>query len=226
MKKGLSLFFLLFSFILKSQSTSENEWGSWIMFYGDNHISEHLDIVTEFRLHQYEIYNALDNRFYKIGLGYQITPGVTVGAGYVHHYSETTTDINTSENRPYEEICIKSKIRKLGISHRYRMEHRWINKDGDTDFVNRMRYRLQLAHPICGKLYVKVFDEIFLDLDEDVFNQNRLHTGIGYHIDANFKFEVGYVKNHLSSRADDIFRVGILFNTDLRRKQDPTESSD
>ncbi|WP_273275155.1 DUF2490 domain-containing protein [Maribacter polysiphoniae] len=218
MKRGLLLLSLLFSSLLSSQNTTEDKWGTWIMLYGDNKISENLDIVTEFRLHHYEIFDVLDNQFYKIGLGYRVTPNISVGAGYVHHYSETRTNISVSENRPYEEICLNRKIKKLSVSHRYRIEHRWINKDGVTDFVNRMRYRLQLIHPISGKFYIKVFDEIFLNLQEDVFNQNRLHTGIGYQINPNFKVEMGYLKNHLANRADDILRIGVLFKTDLRKK--------
>lgn len=218
MKRGLLLLSLLFSSLLSSQNTSEDKWGTWVMLYGDNKISENLDIVTEFRLHHYEIFDVLDNQFYKIGLGYRLTPTISFGAGYVHHYSETLTNVNVSENRPYEDICLKGKIKKLSVSHRYRIEHRWINNEGVTDFVNRMRYRLQLIHPISGRLYVKVFEEIFLNLREDVFNQNRLHTGIGYSINPNFKVELGYLKNHLANRADDILRIGVLFKTDLRRK--------
>ena len=216
MKRGILLFYLLFSSILSSQS--KDEWGSWIMLYGDNEISKNLDIVTEFRLHHYEIFDVLDNQFYKIGLGYRITPEVSVGAGYVHHYSETRTSISTSENRPYEEIGLKRKIKKLSISNRYRLEHRWINNDGVTDFINRMRYRLQVTHPLGANFYIKVFDEVFLNLEQTIFNQNRLHGGIGYTFSPDFKVELGYVKNHFNTHMDDILRIGILFKTHLRKK--------
>lgn len=221
MKRLLSLVLMLLSITLSSQKTDENEWGSWIMIYGTHEISNKVNLITEFRLHNYEVFKDLDNQFIRTGLTYQIYPGLWVTAGYIHQYSETRDDIGFSENRPYEEITFKNTFGKLNVSHRYRIEHRWINKGGNTDFFNRMRYRLQLSHPLCNKFYIKVFNEVFINLQESIFNQNRLHLGIGYAFDPRFKVELGYLKNHFSFNDYDILRVGILFNTDLRKKHNP-----
>jgi long-subunit fatty acid transport protein len=220
MNRAFLLISLLFAISLNSQSTNENDWGSWIMLYGTNKISNDFDVITEFRLHDYEVFYDLDNAFIRTGLNYRIDPGLSVTAGYIHQYSETRSDFSDSENRLYEEITFKNNFRKLGIAHRYRIEHRWINKMGDTDFSNRMRYRLQLSHPLFNKFYVMVFDEVFINLQESIFNQNRLHMGIGYVFGPSFKLELGYLKNHFSSTNYDLLRIGILFNTDLSKKQD------
>ena len=218
LKKVILIIPLLFTFSLSSQDLNENDWGSWVMLYGNNKISNSFNVITEFRLHNYEVFKDLDNQFIRTGLNYQIASGVSITTGYIHQYSETIDNTSVSENRPYEEITLKNKIKKLSISHRYRIEHRWINRNGSTDFSNRMRYRLMLSHPLFDKFYVKFFDEIFINLQEPIFNQNRLHVGLGYTFDPNFKLELGYLKNHFSSINYDILRIGILFNTDLRKK--------
>ncbi len=218
MKRVFLFISLLFSILVCSQDLNENDWGSWIMLYGTNKISNDFDIITEFRLHHYKVFEDLDNQFIRTGLNYQIASGVAVTAGYIHQYSETIENTEVSENRPYEEITLKNKIKKLSISHRYRIEHRWINRNGSTDFSNRMRYRLMLSLPLFDKFYAKFFDEVFINLQEPIFNQNRLHIGLGYTFDPNFKLELGYLKNHFSSINYDILRIGILFNTDLRKK--------
>ncbi len=218
MKKVILLISLLFTIPSSSQDLNENEWGSWVMLYGTNKISNSFNVITEFRLHHYEVFKDLDNQFIRTGLNYQIASGVSVTAGYIHQYSETIDNASVSENRPYEEIALKNKFKKLSISHRYRIEHRWINRNGSTDFSNRMRYRLMLSHPLSEKFYAKFFEEVFINLQEPIFNHNRLHIGLGYTFQSNLKLELGYLKNHFSSINYDILRIGILFNTDLRKK--------
>ncbi len=72
-----------------------------------------------------------------MGLNYELTDGIAVNAGYIHQYSQTRDNINVSENRPYKEITLKNKFKKFKIAHRYRIEHRWINKLGGTEFKHR-----------------------------------------------------------------------------------------
>lgn len=221
MRRSLFLIVLLVVFSSTAQNTSEEDWGSWVMLYGTHKVADSFKIITEFRIHHFELFNDLDNQFIRTGLEYQITPGIFVTAGYIHQYSETRGDINVSENRPYEEITFKSKYNKFKIAHRYRIEHRWINTLGNTNFKHRLRYRFQISHPLSKRVYLMAMNEIFLNLKEQVFNQNRLQTGVGYVFNPDFKIELGYLKNFFSSRDEDIFRVGILFNTDLRKKNKP-----
>ena len=218
LKNLILITLLLFTIPLSSQDLNENDWGSWVVLYGTNKISKSFNIITEFRLHNYEVFKDLDNRFIRTGLNYQIDPGVSVTAGYIYQYSETNDNTSVSENRAYEEITLKNKIRKLSIAHRYRIEHRWINKNGNTDFSNRMRYRLMFSYPLFDKFYGKFFDEVFINLQEPIFNQNRLHLGLGYAFDPHLKLEIGYLKNHFSSTNYDILRIGVSFNTDLSKK--------
>lgn len=218
LKKLMLLIPLLFTIPLRSQDLNENDWGSWVMLYGTHKISNSFNLITEFRLHNYEVFKDLDNQFIRTGLNYQINPEVSVTAGYIHQYSETIENTRVSENRPYEEITLKNKIRKLSIAHRYRIEHRWINKNGSTDFSNRMRYRLMISYPLFDKFYGVFFDEVFINLQEPIYNQNRLHLGFGYAFYPNLKLELGYLKNHFALTNYDILRIGVLFNTDLRKK--------
>ena len=218
LKKLILIIPLLFTFPLSAQDLNESDWGSWVMLYGTHKISKSFNVITEIRLHNYEVFKVLDNRFIRTGLSYQIVNGVSVTAGYIHQYSETIDNTSISENRSYEEITFKNKIKKLSISHRYRLENRWINRNGNTDFSNRMRYRLMISHPLFDKFYGIFFNEVFINLQEPIFNQNRLHLGLGYTFDPNLKLELGYLKNHFSSTNFDILRIGILFNTDLSKK--------
>ena len=218
LKKLILIIPLLFIVQLSSQDINENDWGSWVMLYGTNKISNSLDVITEFRLHHYEIFKDLDNQFIRLGLNYELTPGISITGGYIHQYSQTRDNINVSENRPYEEITLKNKFNKFKIAHRYRIEHRWINKLGSTDFKHRLRYRFQISHPLSERFYLMAMNELFLNFQDPPFNQNRLQMGLGYVFFPDLKIELGYLKNHFSSINFDILRIGILFNTDLSKK--------
>jgi len=218
MKKVILFITLLFTISSSSQDLNENDWGSWIMLYGTNKISNDFKVITEFRVHHYELFNDLDNQFIRLGLDYELSPGISATAGYIHQYSQTRDNINISENRPYEEITLKNKFKKFKIAHRYRIEHRWINKLGSTDFKHRLRYRFRISHPLSKCFYLMAMNELFLNFKEPIFNQNRLQMGLGYVLNPELKIELGYLKNHFSSTNYDLLRIGILFNTDLRKK--------
>lgn len=218
MKNKLLLLLVVFTTSIYGQNPKENEWGSWIVIYGTHKISNQFNIITEGRLHDYNILRELDNRFIRVGLNYLLGTNASLTGGYVHQYSETLSKAPVSENRLYEEVTLKNKIDKLAISHRYRIEHRWINTLENTNLFHRFRYRIQLIHSLSGDFYIKLFDELFINFQNSLFNQNRLHFGFGYALGPNFKLEIGYLKNHFSSEHYDRLRLGIVFNTDLRRK--------
>ncbi len=160
----------------------------------------------------------MDNQFIRLGLYYELSPGIFITASYIHQYSQTQDDIHVSENRPYEEITLKNKFKKFRIAHRYRIEHQWINKLGGTDFKHRLRYRFRITHPLSERFYLMAMNELFLNFQDPFFNQNRLQMGLGYVFIPNLKIELGYLKNHFSTTKYDLVRIGIIFNTDLRRK--------
>ena len=218
MRKLILLTTLLFAIQFNAQNSNEEDWGSWVMLYGTNKISNSFDVITEFRLHHYEIFKDLDNQFIRLGLTYELSPGIFVTAGYIHQYSQTRDDINVSENRPYEEITLKNRFKKFKLAHRYRIEHQWINKLGSTGFKHRLRYRFRISHPLSKRFYLMAMNELFLNFQDPLFNQNRLQMGLGYVFDPALKVELGYLKNHFSTTNYDFLRVGIIFNTDLRKR--------
>lgn len=218
MRKVILFTTLLFAIQLNAQDLNEEDWGSWVMLYGTNKISNDFDVITEFRLHHYKIFNDLDNQFMRLGLTYELTPGISVTAGYIHQYSHTRDNISVSENRPYEELTLKNKFKKFKIAHRYRLEHQWINILGSTKFNNRFRYRFRITHPLSEHFYLMAMNELFLNFQDPIFNQNRMQIGLGYACGPNLKLELGYLKNHFNATNFDILRIGIIFNTDLRKK--------
>ena len=74
--------------------------------------------------------------------------------------------------------------------------------------------------PLSDTFFINVYDEIFLNLQNELFNQNRLYTAVGVKINKNSKVQLGYLKNNFSNASFDRLQLGISINTDFRKKKE------
>jgi hypothetical protein len=98
------------------------------------------------------------------------------------------------------------------------LEQRFIDFGETTDTQHRARYRLQVTLPLTDTFFVNVYDEVFLNLQDQAFGQNRLYMALGVHITDNSSLQLGYLKNHFNSVNFDRIQVGIFFNPDLSKR--------
>ena len=218
LKAALIMYVGLFALFSFSQETHEEELGTWLVVFGKSRLTESIDFVTELRWQNYQVFNDLDNAFIRTGLNYNVVPNLAITVGYIHQFSHTLDAHSVSENRLYEEITLKNNIKNIRVAHRYRIEHRWINRQGETQLSHRFRYRIQCTKALSEKFYVRVFDELFINLKKPSFNQNRLHFGLGYQLNPSLQLEVGYLKNHFSEIDYDRIRFGFNFKTNFVKK--------
>ena len=224
MKRLSIIFALLISGISVAQNTGEEEWGAWYMYFGTNKISEKLSIHSEAQFRFYETTSNFNQLLLRTGLNYHINPDaiVTLGYGYISTdgtFEEFPNEINTKENRIFQQLILKNKVGEFHFEHRYRLEQRFIDFGETTDTQHRARYRLQVTLPLTDTFFVNVYDEVFLNLQDQVFGQNRLYMALGVHITDNSSLQLGYLKNHFNSSNFDRIQLGIFINPDLRSAQ-------
>ena len=224
MKRLSIIFALLISGISVAQNNGEEEWGAWYMYFGTNKISEKLSIHSEAQFRFYETTSNFNQLLLRTGLNYHINPDaiVTLGYGYISTdgtFEEFPNEINTKENRIFQQLILKNKVGEFHFEHRYRLEQRFIDFGETSDTQHRARYRLQVTLPLTDTFFVNVYDEVFLNLQDQVFGQNRLYAALGLHITENSSMQIGYLKNHFNSSNFDRIQLGIFFNPDLRSAQ-------
>ncbi|MEX0313230.1 MAG: DUF2490 domain-containing protein [Allomuricauda sp.] len=207
-----------------AQSYDEHDSGSWLEFYGDNKIHERWSIPLSGILHHHDLFEMHDFSFLRTGISYRLNPRLTVtgGIAFVNSkdYDESFRSSSIQQYWLYEEFSIKNKFRRNTLSHRWRLENRWINEPNKTYFRNRIRYRLQFSRPLYGKTFVKTFNEVFFNLNgPSFFNQNRFYLGIGQILTPTFKVDVGYLKTHFTKRKYGTFRMGLAYTIDFTRKE-------
>ena len=107
------------------------------------------------------------------------------------------------------QLTVTSNIGKVAISHRLRLEQRWIGKlhtmasDGPDEWVylNRVRYMPRVDVPLSKKVYAAAYDEIHIafgkNVGENIFDQNRIAALMGYKFHPKFRAEAGIINQTL-----------------------------
>ena len=199
---------LLFTNTNFSQSNSilpDDYLGSWLMYFGTHHLNDKYSIHYETQLRNYELTNNFFQLLPRVGLNYKIDDNSMVTAGYAFIPTQTDFDEGwgnnmVTENRIWEQFILRNSIGSIKIRHRYRLEQRWVKNGNNTSYKNRARYMLSFKIPLSKKedfpLFLSVYDEIFINISDEPFNQNRLYTALGYQFNTNANVQLGYLKHH------------------------------
>ncbi len=229
MKQITVLVVSFYTFCLGAQETGEDRLGAWYMYFGTNKVSEKFSIHSEAQFRFYGTTGNFNQLLLRTGLNYHLKPTAiaTLGYGYIKtdtSFGEFPNEINLNEHRIFQQFILRDKLGEILFEHRYRLEQRFIKEeDPDRDpediksAAHRMRYRLQLTLPLNNTFFLNFYDEIFMNLQDEVFGQNRLYAALGIHITGNSSMQIGYLKNHFKTVIFDRLQIGISFNPDLRQ---------
>ena len=222
MKKIALLITLCIVSFSNAQETGEDNWGTWYMYFGTNKISDKLSIHTEAQFRYYETTSNFNQMLLRTGLNYHINSDAiaTLGYGYIStdgSFEELLNEENSNEHRIFEQFILKNKVGEFLFEHRYRLEQRFLEYQDVTDTQHRARYRLQVTLPLTDIFFLNFYDEVFINLQNEAFGQNRLYGALGVNVTENLSIQAGYLKNHFSDANFDRLQFGIFFNPDLRK---------
>jgi hypothetical protein len=181
---------------------------------------------------------------FRTGINYQLNNKVALRLGYAWIETFPYGDIPLQaagkrfpEHRVFQMVTINDNLNRIEMSHRFMLEQRWIArytnvalaKPDDFIFLNRLRYmcRMQMAlgkKTITDKtVYAAMYDEIFVgfgkNVNENVFDQNRLAILLGYRFSKKLRMEAGFFQQILQLGREvnnsNVFQYnnGIILNT-------------
>lgn len=198
MRKFLVIILMLTPLCLYSQSSN---LGNWFIYIGDKKINPEWNWHHEVQYRNYNFIGDLEQLVIRTGFGYNLTENnnnLHLGYAYIfsQNYIEGTDDKeDVHENRIYQQFITRQRFDDVSIQHRYRFEQRFI----ESDFRLRLRYFLALNIALTKELlapdsfYISVYNEIFLNTEDNVFDRNRLYGGLGYRLNNGVRFEAGYL---------------------------------
>jgi len=206
---------------VKGQNIEEN-LGSWWMYFGTHRFSEKYSLHYETQLRNYEIVSNFNQLLPRVGLNYHIDKNTSITAGYAWIPTQTSMgegfdgDLVT-ENRIWQQFILKNKVGNINFRHRYRLEQRWIKLGEETKYKNRARYMLSLRLPISknedSPLFISLYDEIFLNISDTPFDQNRLFAALGYQINKQMNFQLGYLRHRSGGLDLNRLQLAVFLNT-------------
>jgi hypothetical protein len=164
---------------------------------------------------EYRLGNDGGNLYYRhsdLGLTYTgLADWLDLGLNYRYVDEKDSNDQWRQENRPHLNIKVKGHVLGLELSNRSRFEYR--DRETKKD-VWRYRNKIKVSLPfeLTGlKLQPYIADEMFITLDDDNLDRNRLYFGLPLELSQSFKTDIYYLWQ--SSRSDrewkDISVVGI-----------------
>ena len=213
---------LFFQIQLNAQNTGENKLGPWYEITSSNRISNKLSISASFTNWDYEFPADKAHLLLGIvGLNYHFNKNVAAGIGYAFGDIDSSFEVNDiphiKENRILEQIVLKHKLNKIGLSHRFRLEQRFLEYPAEDILKHRIRYRFKGKLPINNTLFISVYDEIHFNLNEFDFNQNRAYAGLGANLNKNINMELGYVRHSFKTKSFNRLSLQLNFKYDFRK---------
>jgi len=247
--------FLLFHNNTYSQNTRLNNYNhiGWYNYFGIFKLDKKFGIHTEYQFRRNNFITDWQQSLLRVGVNYQPNPKVQLRLGYawIETFPYGEIPINGmgkdfTEHRLFQMATITDKVSLIDFSHRFMLEQRWVGRYSDTNLtkedefplLNRFRYMFRFQLPLKGKEikdktpFVAVYDEVFIgfgkNVNENIFDQNRIGILLGYKFNPIVRMEAGYLNQvvqlgrEVNNRNVFQYNNGVIlnafFNIDLTRK--------
>jgi hypothetical protein len=215
----------------------------WFMYFGDHPVKagSKWGIHLEGQWRRHDVVSRWQQLLLRPALNYEVNRNLVLTGGYglitTHRYGAFPTAAPFPEHRLFQQALVRQAIGKWSLSHRYRLEQRFLGEkrvlaDGRRELVrwrheNRFRYMFRLMRPIHGPWGVALYDEFFLNFGRNVaanvFDQNRAYAALTHSLGKASRIEVGYLNQIVQQRNGRIFennhtvQVAIYSTLPLRR---------
>ncbi len=212
------------NFYSTAQNTRINDYNSigWYAATGTFFIQKKWSAHLEYQWRREDFLSKWQQSLLRTGINYHVNSNLTVRAGYAwaETYNYGDYPLNAfgktfTEHRLYQAATLTQRNGSVDLTHRFLLEQRWLPryataasvKPEEWLYLNRARYMLRLQHALKGKTledkepYIAAYDEIFIgfgkNVNENIFDQNRIGLLLGYRFSSSFRLEGGFINQIL-----------------------------
>jgi hypothetical protein len=235
-----------FSLIATAQNTRVTDKNTigWFNNFTTLKFSKKWSGHLEYQWRRENIIKDWQQSLFRTGVNYQVNNKLSLRLGYAWVETFPYGDIPLQaagkrfpEHRAFQMATISDNINRIEMNHRFMLEQRWIgrytnaalSKPDDFIFINRLRYMYRMQMAIGKKKiddktpYVAIYDEIFIgfgkNVNENIFDQNRLGILLGYRFSKKFRIEGGFFQQivqlgrEVNNRNVFQYNNGIILNS-------------
>lgn len=205
-----------FSIPSQAQRISDVNTVGWYNSFNTIHITPKTSVWLEYQWRRDNIITDWQQSLARTGIQYHFKNGLSalLGYGYIITYpygDYPAGQYTIPEHRIFEQLVWNDAIGRVGLNHRFRLEQRFAGKVNqaaaeydvtDWIYLNRFRYQLRATVPLNNKAmqdktwYMAAYDELFIgfgkNVNQNVFDQNRIGLFLGYQISNAVRAEGGY----------------------------------
>lgn len=199
---------------------TDANYNLWISHVGDHRVSEKWSIHTEGHWRRSDLGRNWQQLLLRPALNYHLNEEVRLSAGYSYYanypFGAYPIRFSNWEHNIYEQVQLGSSFDRVKITHRFRLEQRFLAKLKTTEsdpsaieldrytYQNRFRYRIGLILPLGrhgtiepGVFSANLYDEVFLNFGDaerlDYIQQNRISALLGYQATKPLNLMLGYL---------------------------------
>lgn len=206
-----------FSAISLSAQTANT--GNWLAYFGNQSFNKKWNLHNEIQYRSYNFIGDTQQFLFRTGVGYNLNEknnNLLLGYAFINtqnYVANMDEKVDFDEHRIFQQFITRQSFGRIFTQHRYRTEQRFFN----NDFRLRFRYLLGVNIPVTHKtmapkaVYLSLSDEAFINSKSNVFDRNRLYGGVGYVINKNLRFELGYMSQMLEKTERGQLQI-LLFN--------------
>ncbi|CEJ70648.1 hypothetical protein BN1195_02976 [Chryseobacterium oranimense G311] len=218
---------LLLAVTSQVHAQSRDKYNMWFQYLMSARLTDKSTLTA---LSQYRSFDlAYDTRLFLVSayVDYEIANEVKPAAGFMFlvldSYKSDNTKKERYEKRPFQQVTLGGNIGRTSVSHRFRVEERFISNP--NDFIVRLRYLISLRIPFnrAGekeKLYGILKNEIRMNVVKDEpFDSNRLTAGIGVKVGKNSAIEVAFINQLETGSTSNYGYIGYRNSFDWRKNK-------
>jgi hypothetical protein len=228
MKQLLIVFTFLSVSSLFPSLHAQSQFTGWAALFNTAKTGKKTSLLTDIQLRGTGQIAHTQTLLLRTGLQYSVTKklGLTLGYAYIHNRRETGgLSGYLPEHRIWEQLLYNHKTGPVFVSHRIRVEQRFISKtkienndlkaDGYGN-AYRLRYFIRNIVPLTGQTtggfpkgaFAALQNEVFINtgnkssVNGKAFDQNRLYFAGGYRFSTAFDLEAGYMYQYVQGRSN------------------------
>jgi len=195
-----------------AQTVQENT--GWFAWFNSYKLSKHWSFYFDGQIRSADNWNNIRNIIFRPGITYVINAknSVTAGYAFVPTYTRLAAPSKSTliENRIWEQYIYSTKFGQVSLQNRFRLEQRFIERQTENVFGQRLRYFVRTIIPLKKQtntfdkgLFVAIQNEIFFNVqnkekfNNSFFDQNRAYGALGYRIAPKIDVESGYMNQYI-----------------------------
>lgn len=212
-----------------SNRVSDPNAHAWYMYFGDHPFGQGpWGLHFDGQVRRQGVGQKWQQLLLRPGVNYDLTPDVQASGGYAfiksHPYGDFPAEFVTPEHRIWQQLILKQKAERAGLTHRFRLEQRFVGVKVHTagggerldrySYRNRFRYFVKAVIPLAktgedSKYFLSFYNEVMFNfgrnVQNNIFDQNRAYAALGRKLPWLGNLEVGYLQQTVQQGNGRVF---------------------